>query len=95
MRSDGKQIAYSDKHEDLWILDIDSGDQKKISENQEGIGPMTWSPNSRWLAYAMKGVNSYARLYLYVGAVRNRGGRLPTWRQRVNDRHVEVTERGH
>jgi len=62
---DGKKVAYSDKREDLWILDVKSRKEKKISGNREGIWSITWSPDSRWVAYAMNGVNSYVRLYLY------------------------------
>ncbi len=62
---DGKWIAYDDHHADLWVLNTETGDQRKISENREGIGDMAWSPDSRWLAYTMTALNSFRQIKLY------------------------------
>lgn len=62
---DGKRIAYSDRNQDLWILNVKTGKQKMISGNRQGIDSMAWSPDNRWLVYTMAELNSYYRLYLY------------------------------
>ena len=43
-----------------------TGTQRKISENREGIGDMAWSPDGRWLAYAMTAANTFHQIELYV-----------------------------
>jgi tricorn protease len=62
---DGKHAAYSDRNQDLWILNVKSGKQTRISGNRQGIGSMVWSPDSRWLVYSMGDLNAYSLLYLY------------------------------
>jgi len=62
---DGKWIAYSDKNNDLWVLEVETGDQKRISANREGVGEIAWSPDSRWIAYSMCALNTYYQIYLY------------------------------
>jgi len=44
---DGAWIAYDDKNYDLWLLTVESREQKVISSNREGIGEISWSPDSR------------------------------------------------
>jgi tricorn protease len=58
-------VAYRDKNNDLWVLTVESGEQRKISENQEGIGDMAWSPDAQWLAYTMTAMNSFRQIKLY------------------------------
>jgi tricorn protease len=62
---DGNWIAYDDNDNDLWVLNVETGEQRRISENREGIGDMAWSPDSRWLAYAMTAMNSFRQIKLY------------------------------
>lgn len=62
---DGNRVAYSDRNQDLWILDVENGKQVMISSNRQGIDSMVWSPDSRWLVYTMNDLNMYSRLYLY------------------------------
>jgi len=61
----GELIAYDDHNRDLWILNVESGQQTRISENREGIGDFAWSPDSRWLAYTMTATNSFRQIKIY------------------------------
>jgi tricorn protease len=62
---DGDRIAYTDNNSDLWILDRETGSQTLVSENREGVGGMSWSPDSRWLAYEQSALNTYRQIKLY------------------------------
>ena len=62
---DGRWIAFTDMNRDLSLLDTDTGETRIISENREGIGAMSWSPDSRWLAYTMTAMNSFRQIKLY------------------------------
>jgi TolB protein len=51
---DGKQLAFSshrDGNWDLYILDLISGDIRRITETPGYEGHPTWSPDGQWLAY--------------------------------------------
>jgi tricorn protease len=58
-------VAYRDNNNDLWVLTVESGEQRRISENREGIGDMAWSSDGRWLAYIMTAMNSFRQIKLY------------------------------
>ena len=62
---DGRLLAYGDHNGDLWVLDVETGRQRRISENREGLGNMAWSPDSRWLAYTMTALNTFSQIKLY------------------------------
>ncbi len=62
---DGKWIAFDDHHRDLWVMNAETGEQQRISENREGIGDMVWSPDSRWLAYTMTALNTFRQIKIY------------------------------
>ncbi len=62
---DGKHFAYNDKNNDLWIVQLENGSRKLISQNRQGIGDITWSPDSRWIVFAQNAVNTYQQLMLY------------------------------
>jgi tricorn protease len=62
---DGSRVAYRDNNNDLWVLTVESGEQRRISTNREGIGDMAWSPDGRWLAYTMTAMNTFRQIKLY------------------------------
>jgi tricorn protease len=68
---DGEWVAFDDNNSDLWILDVSSGETRRISENREGIGDFAWSPDSRWLAYTMTARNTFRLIKLYDVRSRN------------------------
>ena len=63
---DSKKIAFADQTWTLYYVDIDKKGVKKVdkSENND-INDYSWSPDSKWLAYAMTGDNNFGSLYLY------------------------------
>ncbi len=62
---DGKWFAFSDKNNDLWIVNVENGKEQKVSFNREGIGDISWSPDSQWLAYSQAALNSFLQIHLY------------------------------
>ena len=52
---DSTKIAYSDKRLNLWYVDVTNGVPVKVDIDYYDEGPspfnVTWSPDSRWLAY--------------------------------------------
>ena len=62
---DGTWIAFTDMNRDLSLLHTGTGETRIISENREGIGGMSWAPDSRWLAYTMTAMNSFRQIKLY------------------------------
>ncbi|HEY3283660.1 MAG TPA: S41 family peptidase [Armatimonadota bacterium] len=62
---DGKWIAYSDKNQDLWLLDPKEHRSTRIDTSEDGeFGDLKWSPDSRWLAYVKPSL-TFARIWLY------------------------------
>ena len=62
---DGRYVAYTDNNRDLWILTVETGEQTLVSTLREGIEDLTWSPDSRYLAYSQYALNSYTQILLY------------------------------
>ncbi len=63
--ADGKWVAYTDKHNDLWLLEVETGSQKKLSTNRQGVGDLAWSADGAWLAYSQTAPNTYAQIHIY------------------------------
>jgi len=66
---DSKKLSYTDNSLSLWVLDVASGKQTKVSsELLYGPAPVlhhAWSPDSRWLAYTRNTRTYFNRLFLY------------------------------
>ncbi len=66
---DGKRIAYSDNRQQLWFIDLASGQSTKVDvQPYFGYGVFfdpAWSPDSRWLAYARVLDNRLGAIHLY------------------------------
>ncbi|HEY4563828.1 MAG TPA: PDZ domain-containing protein, partial [Thermoanaerobaculia bacterium] len=65
---DGLWIAHHDKNQQLWLLDLKTRKQKRIAVSTAAFGQfqdLAWSPDSRWLAWAIPEPNSFIRIYLY------------------------------
>jgi tricorn protease len=78
---DGNYIAYDDLNNDMWVLDVRSGEQTRISTLREGIRDFEWSPDSKWLAYVMAAANSFRQIMLYHVTD---GTQVPVTSDRVN-----------
>ncbi len=60
---DGRWLAHHDKDEQLWIYDTKSKQDKLILKSMVGgIDDLRWSPDSRWLAFAMSANNQYEQI---------------------------------
>jgi tricorn protease len=63
---DGHWIAHHDKNQQLWLLDAKTRRQTRIATSADGeFQDLTWSPDSRWLAWSVPGPNSFNRIFLY------------------------------
>ncbi len=63
---DGNLIAHHDKNHQLWIFDVSKKTQTKVADSADGeFDDLSWSPDSKWLAYAAPGPNLLTRIYLY------------------------------
>ena len=70
---DGKSIAYSNSRGEVWYVDVASGKTTRVAVNPfgpfslsggEGI-PVSWSPDSRWLAYPNAIANRLSAVFVY------------------------------
>ncbi len=68
---DSKKIAFADNARNLYILDVPSGDIKKIDADEVYIPgafrdiASDWSSDSRWLAYTKVMGTQFKRVFLY------------------------------
>ncbi len=63
---DSKKIAYSDKRLNHWYVDIEKGQPIKIDTLARGGSlAISWSPDSRWLAYAKPLKSWYNAVFVY------------------------------
>jgi tricorn protease len=66
---DSKKLAFTDKHLNLWYLDIESGKPVKVDTEtydhpNRSMFPV-WSPDSKWIAYSKRLVNHMRAVFLY------------------------------
>ncbi len=63
---DGKWLAFSNEEQYLIVMNIKKPkDMKVIARGAWEIGDYAWSPDSRWLAYALPEENSNATIHIY------------------------------
>ena len=68
---DGKRIAYSTSRGELWYADVASGKTTQVDTDplgpafDDGAFPSSWSPDSRWLAYARSIKNRLGAVFVY------------------------------
>jgi tricorn protease len=66
---DSKMIAFTDKHLNLWYLNVDDGKPVKVDTDtyehpQRSMHPV-WSPDSKWLSYAKRLRNHLRAIHIY------------------------------
>ncbi|MCY0898440.1 MAG: PDZ domain-containing protein [Firmicutes bacterium] len=62
---DGQTLALANERQQLWLLDLSTYEPHLVAETIHGrIAGFDWSPDSRWLAYALPG-SVTTPLYLY------------------------------
>ncbi|WP_088339925.1 S41 family peptidase [Robiginitalea sediminis] len=59
---DGKKLAYTDLRQHLYILDLATGNSTRVSQIDEYVGGMAWSPDSQWLAFHEAARNQMVRI---------------------------------
>lgn len=63
---DGKLIVYQDNHLNLYAFDFDSKKSRKLdSSERRGEFEVSFSPDSRFLAYTVDGKNYFSQIKLY------------------------------
>ena len=63
---DGKWLAHRDKDQQLWIYDIGMKRDKRIAQSRFGdFDNLTWSPDSRWLAFTQTAGNQYLQIGVF------------------------------
>ncbi len=66
---DGKYIAFDDDDVRIRVVDVDAGTIKTIdtggSNLERGDMGLTWSPDSKWLAYTKTGSNNFRRITIW------------------------------
>jgi tricorn protease len=66
---DSKKILFYDNAQTVFWLDVDSGKVTKIVEPKYGLEPglraSSWSPDSKWVAYAINTPAPIFRVYVY------------------------------
>ena len=62
---DGKQIAHIDKAHRLFLYDAEAGTNQLIATNEiDRFYNLSWSPDSRWLAYTALADNMFNRVWV-------------------------------
>ena len=66
---DGKYIAFDDDDVRIRVVDVESGEIKTIDTGgtniERGSMGLTWSPDSKWLAYSKTGANNFRSITLW------------------------------
>ncbi|MFN8495252.1 MAG: S41 family peptidase [Caldilineaceae bacterium] len=63
---DGQWIAYDDKDQQLWLLNVADQSTRRVAVSEyDEFYNLTWSPDSTWLAYVVRGQNDYCQIRLY------------------------------
>ena len=66
---DSKKLLYRDNSESLYWMDVESGKTTRIVKQEYGRGRGTnlssWSPDSKWVAYAIETPAQISRVYVY------------------------------
>lgn len=63
--TDGKWIAYDDIEKNLYVVNIKTGERKKISTNEQGIKDFSWSPDNQWLAFVQVALTGFTQIKIY------------------------------
>lgn len=67
--ADNKHIAFTDTHYNLWVVNTESGEAKKVDTDRfahpnRTLNPI-WSPDGRWIAYSRQLDNSFKVIKIY------------------------------
>jgi tricorn protease len=66
---DGKWLAHRDKDQQLWIYDVAARQDKRIAQSRFGdFDNLSWSPDSRWLAFTQTAANQFLQISVFSTA---------------------------
>ena len=66
---DGHYLAHYDKDQQLWLLDTKTKADKLLLQSTEGdFSDLSWSPDSRWLAFGQSAANQFAQIKILNAA---------------------------
>ena len=76
---DGENACYNDDNDQLWIIDLQTGERSVITDSESGYYYPQWSPNSRYILYS--GFDSKIWVYDRINdrTFNLGGGHQPTW----------------
>lgn len=93
---DGARIAIFDEEQVLWVVDAATGTKRRVDQGKWGYHPdmvdatVSWSPDSRWLAYSRGLDNRNNAIFLYD----SRGGETRQLTSGAFDDFAPVFESG-
>ena len=64
---DGSRLAYAadrDGNSDIWLMDLDGGNQVNLTQDEAKDHSPAWSPDGEWIAFASLRDSLYWELYL-------------------------------
>ncbi|TAF98403.1 MAG: protease [Bacteroidetes bacterium] len=88
---DGKWLAFDDIDKNMFVLNITTGECKKISSNEQGIRDFSWSPDSQWLAFVQFGFSGFSQIKVYNV---NTGSTFDLTNDRSNNLQVKWSQDG-
>jgi tricorn protease len=60
---DGQWLAFHDKDHQLWVYDVKAKSDKRIAQStNDDFSDLSWSPDSRWLAFDMQADNTFGQI---------------------------------
>ncbi|MGD2217166.1 MAG: hypothetical protein PVJ64_10425, partial [Gemmatimonadales bacterium] len=63
---DGSQIAYSNKEGKIYVLDVETKQQREIADEKSGqVTDYTWSPHGGYLAFTLNDHSDFNSIYIY------------------------------
>ena len=63
---DGNWLAHTNKDQELWLFDIKAKSDKRIAQSMDGeFFDLSWSPDSKWLAYSENTDNQFQQVKIY------------------------------
>jgi len=88
---DSQWLAYTDNNNDLWLLNVATKAQTRLSPNREGAYGVAWAPDSRYLAWSQTAANSFDQILLYSLETKTR---TPVTSDRANSRSAAFSPDG-
>src|ERR1700753_2912111 len=64
--ANGERLAFSDHEYRLWFMPLAGAEAGQVARDQfQEIHDYAWSPDGRWLAYSITGLNQQSAIWLY------------------------------